>query len=356
MRPVDFVTVAIGACFMLWGAALVPSTLSCLAEREAGNPAAFAAGRFPRLWPDLAYAAAACVIISAVRSLLQGRVLVPYAAEPLVRTDKPWTADERRAKVHKCATALFKGLCYHLPVSVAAYFALRDEVYLPGAAGGRAWPPQGADGPGARAIYRGLPHHELAAPVKAYYLVALGFALHSLLFHALVSKRRHDYWEMGLHHVVTVLLVLFSYAGGLHRIGALVLFLHDVPDIFVYLAKATADSKFPNACLGFYFGMVGSWGWCRLYVFPRYAIGVAWLHAGTAGGCSAPTFGWLTAMMILLLLLHIWWFTIFMKMGYDAIFKGVTRDLQSQDPQLQRELREQQQQQQQRPKSAAKKA
>ena len=88
-----------------------------------------------------------------------------------------------------------------------------------------------------------------------------------------MSKRRHDYWEMGLHHVVTVALILFSYAGALHRLGALVLFLHDVPDIFVYLAKGTADSKFPNACLGFYFGMVGSWGWCRLYVFPRYVIG-----------------------------------------------------------------------------------
>ena len=131
MKAVDKITIGIGAFFMLWGAALVPSTLSCLAEREAGNPAAFAAGRFPRLWPDLAYAAVVCAIISLVRSLLHGNILVPYAAEPLVRTDKPWTPGERRAKVHKCATALFKGLCYHLPVSVAAYHALRDEPYLP---------------------------------------------------------------------------------------------------------------------------------------------------------------------------------------------------------------------------------
>ena len=83
---------------------------------------------------------------------------------------------------------------------------------------------------------------------------------------------------------------------------------------------------------------------CRVVCSVRIIVttGLVWAHAHKVRGCTRPTFGWLTAMLVLLLVLHVWWFTIFMKMGYDAIFKGITRDLQSQDPQLQRELREQQ--------------
>ena len=333
MRTRDAFTIAVIAAVVLWGGTLIPSTLDCLAQREADH-------RAPRL-EDVWIAAFACLLCALLRSLLERHVFVPWVAEWLVRRDKPsWTPAERREKVHKCATALFKGLCYHLPVSIYAYVALRDKVFLPSDVGGRRWPRQDVHtGPGARALYEGLPHHEIGGAVKMYYMVALGFALHSFLFHACLEKRRHDFWEMGLHHVVTVNLILFSYANALHRLGAIVLFLHDVPDIFVYLAKGTADSRFPNVCLIFYFGMVASWMWFRLWAFPYYVLLVVHTHVAKVSGCTRPTFGWLTAMLWLLLALHVWWFTIFVKMGYDALVKGITRDLQSQDQQLQRELR-----------------
>ena len=38
--------------------------------------------------------------------------------------------------------------------------------------------------------------------------------------------------EMHLHHLVTLALILLSDAAGFRRIGAIVMVLHDIPDIF----------------------------------------------------------------------------------------------------------------------------
>lgn len=46
-----------------------------------------------------------------------------------------------------------------------------------------------------------------------------------------VDVQRKDFWQMFVHHVVTILLLCFSWACNLHRIGALVLVIHDFADV-----------------------------------------------------------------------------------------------------------------------------
>lgn len=45
--------------------------------------------------------------------------------------------------------------------------------------------------------------------------------------------KRKDFWQMFLHHIATIALLCFSWICNLHRIGTLVLLLHDCADIFV---------------------------------------------------------------------------------------------------------------------------
>ena len=38
---------------------------------------------------------------------------------------------------------------------------------------------------------------------------------------------------MAIHHVVTIMLTVFSYSSGFFRIGSVIMFLHDLADIFL---------------------------------------------------------------------------------------------------------------------------
>ena len=38
---------------------------------------------------------------------------------------------------------------------------------------------------------------------------------------------------MLIHHWVTILLISFSYEAGFHRIGAIIIVVHDISDVFL---------------------------------------------------------------------------------------------------------------------------
>lgn len=42
-----------------------------------------------------------------------------------------------------------------------------------------------------------------------------------------------DFWQMVIHHIVTVMLTTFSYTAGFFRIGSVIILLHDLADIFL---------------------------------------------------------------------------------------------------------------------------
>lgn len=47
-----------------------------------------------------------------------------------------------------------------------------------------------------------------------------------------------DFWQMVVHHIVTVLLLIFSYYSGFFRIGSIIVLLHDLADIFLEVGSA----------------------------------------------------------------------------------------------------------------------
>ena len=49
--------------------------------------------------------------------------------------------------------------------------------------------------------------------------------------------QRKDFWTMFIHHVATILLISFSWACHLHRVGTLVMITCDISDVFLELAK-----------------------------------------------------------------------------------------------------------------------
>jgi len=202
-------------------------------------------------------------------------------------------------------------------MSVYGYLTLRDQNFLP--------PQLGGQGDVARA-WEGFPYSAVTEPVKRYYLLELSYHAHSLVFH-LFSAHRNDFVEMTLHHICAVVLVTFSYFANWVRVGALVLFLHDLADVTAYAVKAVVDTRFTALTLSAYGALLAVWGYTRLYVFPFFVIREA--VPPVPEGESA-SFAWSTSYCMLLVLqgLHIYWYILFLIMGYRFAVSGKTVDIQ----------------------------
>lgn len=83
-------------------------------------------------------------------------------------------------------------------------------------------------------MYAGYPHAALPAVEKWYYLVQAAFWVQQALVMVLgLERRRRDFRELVLHHVVTVALVALSYRFHFTAMGVLVYVTHDISDFFL---------------------------------------------------------------------------------------------------------------------------
>jgi len=126
-----------------------------------------------------------------------------------------WDAETRFHKVDRFGVVLFK-FCFFLFISVYGYLLLSDKEWVPPILGGKG------------EIWKCFPGSfpmmiELDPGIKTYYLLQLGYHTHSFLFQFRMSHRA-DFYEMVLHHVVTLFLICFSYLTNFTRVGSLVFF------------------------------------------------------------------------------------------------------------------------------------
>ena len=57
-----------------------------------------------------------------------------------------------------------------------------------------------------------------------------------------------DFWEMFIHHNTTIALMMFSWTTHSHRIGTLVLIVHDCADHLLELAKMFRYTRYQKTC------------------------------------------------------------------------------------------------------------
>ncbi|THH13281.1 hypothetical protein EW146_g6914 [Bondarzewia mesenterica] len=114
--------------------------------------------------------------------------------------------------------------------------------------------------------WQNYPHIPIPGPVKFYYLLQLAFYVHAVLV-INAEARRKDHWQMMTHHVITIALVVASYAYNLTRVGCLIMVIMDWCDIFLSFAKMLRYLAYQTACdLAFVFFLV-SWFITRHVLF-----------------------------------------------------------------------------------------
>ncbi|KAK3728555.1 hypothetical protein QZH41_011633, partial [Actinostola sp. cb2023] len=78
---------------------------------------------------------------------------------------------------------------------------------------------------------------EVPYDIYVLYAIQVGFYFHSIYGTVFMDIWRRDSVVMILHHVLTLCLLVFSISIRYHNIGVIVLFLHDIADIFLEFTK-----------------------------------------------------------------------------------------------------------------------
>lgn len=126
-------------------------------------------------------------------------------------------------------------------------------------------------------MFKDYPYHEHTPGLKEYFLVTMGYHFGDLISHFLHTKR-NDFFEMGLHHMVTIYLFGGSYLFNFEKYGAVIAYLHDIADILTSITRCLSNSK-DKIFIGpiFVFKMF-VWFWTRNVVFTILTYYAMWFH------------------------------------------------------------------------------
>lgn len=119
--------------------------------------------------------------------------------------------------------------------------------------------------------YQNYPCQPYPSLLEDMYVIKLAYHCFEMLLNLLFHRHRRDFSEFLLHHIVTIVLILFSYIVNLRPVGSVVMFIMDFSDIFVAIFKMTVDV---NESVQFYtfLAMMITWFYLRIWHFPIYVI------------------------------------------------------------------------------------
>lgn len=134
---------------------------------------------------------------------------------------------------------------------------------------------------------------------------------------------------MMVHHTATNFLIVKANYGSGNRYGAIILFIHDVSEVFVKVARMFDSMEgydISSFVLG-YLPMTALWAWFRLMYFPWVIYDLLFVghypeHLSHLNACLRVQ----GIFCSCLLALHIVWFKGILKIGYTFVKTGKGND------------------------------
>uniref|UniRef100_A0A6A7G9H8 LAG1 longevity assurance n=1 Tax=Hirondellea gigas TaxID=1518452 RepID=A0A6A7G9H8_9CRUS len=229
--------------------------------------------------------------------------------EIVVAHKEKWSSRERHERVERFAAVAFKLVYFCIESFAGYYFFIQYDFFLDVLGGtGR-----------SEDVFSNWPYQPIYNGQQYYFLIHFGYNLHNLIYQSIMIKRRNDFLEMTLHHLCTTFLGFIAFLLNFQHQGMMIIFLHDISDIFVYAVKAAVDTGKTSLTLTCYALMLLSWSYTRLYVYPTRFIWTS-IYFDRIGKPEI-------VFLVLLLCLHIYWFSLFLLMGYNFATKGEQNDI-----------------------------
>jgi len=189
-------------------------------------------------------------------------------------------------------------------------------------------------------IFEGdFPNQPLPAIVYCIYILNMGWYVHGLygLFTGLEVVKK-DFTELLMHHIITLSLLYCSMMVGYWRFGVLVLYTHDLCDVFlqipkIYLLLDNAGLFGPPEKINSFFEVAifvplpVSWVYFRLYLYPLKVIYPAVAITSTTIPWEGCDYYWYFCFgLFALLALQYFWFVLIMLIAWKKVYDGESLD------------------------------
>ncbi|CAJ0610037.1 unnamed protein product [Cylicocyclus nassatus] len=184
--------------------------------------------------------------------------------------------------------------------------------------------------------WRGWPHHNLTTAVWWYYILEASFYWALFIGTLCVDVRRADFLQMLLHHGITILLLYLSWSMNMVRVGTLVLFVHDAADILIETAKIARYARWETTLNVIFVIFLAVWTGTRLVYYPFWIMRSIWFDAPEM---IQSSYRWtnlwqrplvprvLMVMLSALLVLHVFWTYVILKVAYKSLTEGEVDDV-----------------------------
>ena len=156
-----------------------------------------------------------------------------------------------------------------------------------------------------------------------HYLLNLAYTFADLFCVVFMYDKQTDILVMIFHHFCTIVLIVFSYYNHFDGIGALILFLHNFSDIFVYLGRAFLYAKLPTFLKQLItVNLLISFIYCRLYVYGKLIYGFFNYFNWEAFNINNA----FKITLISMYILHFTWTYKLVKIVYNSVTKATFND------------------------------
>jgi TLC domain len=226
---------------------------------------------------------------------------------------------EERIERAKKSTKWLLSICYYSFSTIACYLICYDQFFFPPMLGGKG---------NSRDLFKYSPDTPPEMPYTiTFYMLQFSCHLYSLTEHVIYKLQDPKFWEMFMHHLVAVFLILFSYLSGEVGAGLLVLFTHDSGDVFLDFSRLLNDFKKEKTGIFVHISWVLfmlDWIFFRLFAFPKYVVTEALWDMFYGKGLIIdtpilPLYGYLIAMLCALVFLHFYWFAFILKIAINIV-------------------------------------
>ena len=279
-------------------------------ELALDNPV-YIAPRYADFWVTIA----AVPFISMAKYILRKAT---YAGYQRLLPSK-YTGELREERIQKGAKNLFK-LVYFATWSLFCHFYVLK---------GLPYHSENIFGTGSFSKHlASYPYVENAQIFKFYYLVSAAYHLESTIEHCM-HRPKNDFYELMCHHMVTLLLILFSYMMNYTAIGIHVMIVMDNADIPIGLIRSNMDFAPGFVVFLQWIAIMTSWIYTRIYVYSADIIRYSFFYGK---GMSSNNRTWahdsLSLMLWILMVLNIYWGYLLLMMGLKYVIKRKATDLQ----------------------------
>ena len=182
------------------------------------------------------------------------------------------------------------------------------------------WFPQVTGGEGSCSqIFKDYPNwpKDKRTTIEGYFCFQLGvhgFSLFELF--AVRRKKERKFYEWTLHHIMASTLILFSLLCNAITIGTMILFVHDVSDVFLSTGRFISEANLPSffraktTLIVIFTSVVITWVYFRLSVYPICLVKNVYENIPTSIDSWFPIYWeytFLFFMCVMLVFMHAYW-------------------------------------------------